>query len=95
MPMRYIGGWRKPAQEAELQVRGIFADDASLERGTAWAISVLQDADIDPHDQPVRAIKALRDADRRIGLAAGRFLVDLAAGKREPLDDGLGDSVPS
>lgn len=82
MPMRYIGGWRNPAQDAELQVRGIFADDASLERGAAWAISVLQDAGLDPHDQPVRAIKALRTADRRLSLVAGRYLVDLAAGKR-------------
>lgn len=82
MPMRYIGGWRKPAQDAEIQVRGLFADDAALERGTAWAISVLQDEDVDPHDQPVRAIKALRGADRRVSLVAARFLMDLASGKR-------------
>ncbi|GAB2544838.1 hypothetical protein [Brachybacterium huguangmaarense] len=79
--MPYIGGWRKPAQEAEMQVRGIFADDASLERGAAWAISVLQDEDIDPHDQPVRAIKALRTADKRLSLIAARYLMDLASGK--------------
>ncbi len=81
MPLGYFNR-RSATDEADMQVRGIFADDASLERGAAWAISILQDADIDPHDQPVRAIKALRSADRRISLLAGRYLVDLAAGKR-------------
>lgn len=82
MPMRYIGGWRRPAQDAETEIRGLFADDSALERGAAWAISVLQDADIDPHDQPVRAVKAIRDADRRLSLIAARRLMDLAAGRR-------------
>lgn len=82
MAERMVGGWRNPARDAELQVRGIFADDSALERGAAWAISVLQDADIDPRAQPVRAIKALRLADRRISLAAGRLLVELAKGNR-------------
>lgn len=78
----FMGGWRRPAQEAEIEVKGLFADDASLERGAAWAISVIQDADLDPHDQPVRSIKALREADPRLSLGAARFLMDLAAGKR-------------
>lgn len=92
MAMQFIGGWRRPAHEAQMQVRALFADEAALERGRAWAISVLQDADIDPVDQPVRAIRALRNADRRISLIAGRFLVDLASGREE---DGGQDVRPA
>lgn len=74
-----IGGWRNPSRDAEEQVRGLFADDQALDRGARWARDVLELAGMDPQAQPVRCIRELRRADRRISLIAGRFLVDRVA----------------
>ena len=71
-----IGIRRNFGKEAELQVRGLFADDGAVERGVAWAREVLDECSLDPASQPLEGIRALRRADRRLSLIAARYLVD-------------------
>lgn len=51
---------------------GFFPDmDAAIE----WARSVLDETDTDPNAQFVRAVKDVREANPRLGLAAANHLV--------------------
>lgn len=68
-----------PRRQAEIEVKGRFADDVALERAAAWARETLTAAGHDPSTTTVRGIKALREADRTLSLVAARYLADLAA----------------
>lgn len=46
-------------------------------RAVEWATHVLDRAEIDPVARPVTAIRALRDAERRLGLKSATYLVSL------------------
>ena len=70
---------------ARREVLGLFADDGAEERATRWAREVLETAAIDPAAQQLRALRALRRADRRLSLPATRYLLTLARGES---DDG-------
>ncbi|MFC0293558.1 hypothetical protein [Brachybacterium muris] len=48
---------------------------------THWARGVLMERGIDPSAHPVRALRALRKADRRLSLGSARYLADAAAGR--------------
>lgn len=76
-----ISSNRDPLQRAEQEVRGLFAEDSALQDGIDWARGVLSAAGIDPASQQLRAIRALRESDKRLSLIAARYLVDSAAGR--------------
>ena len=46
-----------------------------------WARDVLMERGIDPSAHPVRALRALRRADRRLSLVSARYLADATAGR--------------
>lgn len=73
-----------PTVRAEREVRGLFADEGALERGVAWARAVLEEAELDASMQQLRALRALRRADRRLSLVAARYLVDRVGGSPAP-----------
>jgi hypothetical protein len=75
-----IGGG-DPARRAEQEIRALFAEDGALERGVDWAREMLAGAGADPVRRPVRCVRTLRRADRRLSLVAARYLVDAAAGR--------------
>jgi hypothetical protein len=79
-----LAPFRDHRAEAELTVKGLFADETALHTADLWARSVLEDHDVDPASQPVLAIRTLRGADRRLTLVAGRYLVDRLNGSDKP-----------
>lgn len=77
-----------PAGRARREVLGLFADDGAPRRATTWAREVLEAAAVDPSGQQLRALRALRRADRRLSLSAARYLLTLVRGSGEDADDG-------
>ncbi|WP_394214749.1 hypothetical protein [Brachybacterium vulturis] len=82
--MSMIGSSQGPAERAEQQLRGLFPDDPALTAATTWASETLRSAQLDPSSAPLRSVRALRRADRRLGALAARYLVEAAAGRPAP-----------
>ncbi|MCT1776509.1 hypothetical protein [Brachybacterium sp. p3-SID957] len=76
-----IGGAADPAARAEQEIKALFAGDDVIAHAVDWARGVLMDKGVDPSAHPLRAIRALRRADRRLGVVPARYLVDAAAGR--------------
>lgn len=75
-----IGG-RSPVERAQMQLRRHFPDDPDLTGATAWARETLRTEGLDASEAPLRSLRVLRRADRRLGAVAARYLVELAAGR--------------
>ena len=76
-----------PLGRARWEVLGLFADDDAARRATTWAREVLESASVDPSGQQLRALRALRRADRRLSLPAARYLLTMARGSGEGEED--------
>ncbi|PWH05871.1 hypothetical protein DEO23_11800 [Brachybacterium endophyticum] len=70
-----IGGMPRRLREAELVVRGLFADAGALERAREWARSLLAQRRINPRRRPRRAVRALLAAEPRLTPVTARWLV--------------------
>lgn len=77
-----IGSARSPVERAEKQLHRLFPDDPDLTAATAWAAETLWNEALNPSASPLRCLRALRRADRRLGAVAARYLVESAAGRR-------------
>ena len=75
-------GSRSPVERAQRQLRRLFPDDPQLTAATAWARETLRTEGIDASASPLRSLRVLRRADRRLSAVAARYLVELAAGRR-------------
>lgn len=75
-----IGGTVSPVERAKKQLTLLFPDDPGHREAVAWASAVLQNAQLDPSAAPLRSLRALRRADRRLGGVTARYLVNAAAG---------------
>lgn len=76
-----IGGDKDLVGDAQKELRRLFSDSDSLDGATAWAGEVLELEGVDPAAKPLRALRTLRAADRRLSTAAARYLVDAVAGR--------------
>lgn len=76
-----IGGATDPVARAEQEIKSLFAGDEMIAAAVDWARGVLMERGIDPSAHPVRALRALRRADRRLSLVSARYLADAAAGR--------------
>lgn len=76
-----IGGAADPVGRAEQEIKALFAGDDVIADAADWARGVLMERGIDPSAHPMRAARALRRADRRLGHASARYLADAAAGR--------------
>ncbi|EYT48550.1 hypothetical protein M3C58_11995 [Brachybacterium muris] len=76
-----IGGATNPVGRAEQEIKSLFAGDDVIAGAVDWARGVLMERGIDPSAHPVRALRALRKADRRLSLGSARYLADAAAGR--------------
>lgn len=74
-------GSRSPVERAQTQLRRLFPEDPELTGATAWARETLRLAGLDATTSPLRSLRVLRRADRRLGAVAARHLVELAAGR--------------
>lgn len=79
-----ISSRRSTRDEAQILLKGLFADDEALQRADAWAQDVLQQAGIDPASQKMRAIARLRRAEPRMSLATAVLLLDRVTGRDRP-----------
>lgn len=66
---------------AQKQLHRLFPDDPDLATATSWAVETLRNEALDPSASPLRSLRALRRADRRLGAVAARYLVETAAGR--------------
>ena len=71
---------RSPSDRARAQLEQLFSGPEGPEHATAWARAVLDEAGFDASRTPLRALRALRRADRRLSPIAARYLVDAVAG---------------
>lgn len=71
-----IGNQTDQPGRARREVRGLFADDGAMDRAISWARDVLDRAGVDPSAQQLRAIRALRRAERGLSLSGARYLVN-------------------
>lgn len=76
-----IGGATDPVGRAEQEIKSLFAGDDVVAGAVDWARGVLTERGIDPSANPVRALRALRKADRRLSRGSARYLADAAAGR--------------
>lgn len=76
-----IIGDMDPSARAEREVRGLFADEAALERAVDWARTVLSEAGVDASSQQLRAMRELRRVERRLSLVGARYLVSAVTGR--------------
>lgn len=76
-----IGSSRSPVDRAQKQLHRLFPDDPDLTGATAWAAETLRHEALDPSASPLRSLRALRRADRRLGAVPARYLVEAAAGR--------------
>lgn len=79
--MTMIGSSQSPVERAQKQLHRLFPGDPDLAAATAWAAETLRNGSLDPAASPLRSLRALRRADRRLGAAAARYLVEAAAGR--------------
>ena len=83
--MRMISS-RSPVERARRQLRRLFPDDPHLTGATDWARETLRLAGLDASTAPLRSLRVLRRADRRLSAVAARHLVELAAGRHPDAD---------
>lgn len=74
-----ISSAESPSERARAQLRRLFPGDPELTGAAEWAADTLRGASLDPAAAPLRAVHALRRADRRLTLIAARYLVERAA----------------
>lgn len=74
-------GSLSPVERAQRQLRRLFPEDPELTGATAWARETLRLAGLDAAASPLRSLRILRRADRRLGAVTARYLVELAAGQ--------------
>ena len=58
---------------------GFFPD---MDSAVAWATGILADTGTDPVQQPVRAVRDIREANPRLGLVAAKRLIDELVARR-------------
>ncbi len=78
-----ISSSRTPSDRARAQIAQLFGGEQGEERAVAWALGVLEHAGLDASRAPLRSMRALRRAERRLGLVAGRYLVEAVAGRSD------------
>lgn len=79
-----IGPWKQPEQRAQGQLRRLHDEDADpFAAARLWARDVLREFRIDAGTRPMAAARALRHADPRLGRVTARYLVELAAGRKD------------
>lgn len=76
-----ISSSQGPVERAEKQLHRLFPDDPDLAGARAWAAETLRSEALDPSASPLRSLRALRRADRRLGGVSARYLVETAAGR--------------
>lgn len=76
-----IGGDKDLAAQARGELERLFDGADGVEGAQAWAGGVLEREDIDPAAAPLRALRALRREDSRLGRVAARYLVETLAGR--------------
>lgn len=59
----------------------LFPDDPECAGAVAWAREVLVAAGLNPSRAPLRSMRSLRRAERRLDLVSARYLVQRAAGR--------------
>lgn len=82
-----------PVQHAQRILRRLFPEDPELTEAIAWARQELREAQLDPATAPLRSLRVLRRADRRLTFAAARYLVDAAAGRAPRLGEPYGSPL--
>lgn len=78
-----IGNQRDLLGRARREVRGLFADEGATDRAISWAREVLARDGIDASAQQLRAIRALRRAERGLSLVGARYLVNAVNGQQQ------------
>jgi len=78
-----IGSSRTPGQRARAQLAQLFGGAEGEERAVAWARDVLAQDGLDAARSPLRSLRALRRAERRLGLVTARYLVEAVAGRAD------------
>ena len=76
-----FGGDKDLVAEARNELERLFADANGLEGAQEWAGTVLTREAIDPASASLRAVRALRREDSRLGRVAARYLVETVAGR--------------
>lgn len=70
-----------PVGLAEREISRLFADRGGREAAGTWAREVLAAAELDPRRKPLRSVRVLRRAERRLSPIGARYLVEVAAGR--------------
>lgn len=78
-----IGPQKGPVDRAEAELAKLFAEDGGVSGAIAWARTASAQSDSDPVAHPLRTLRELRRADKRLSAVAARYLVEAVAG-REP-----------
>lgn len=85
-----IGARKFPAARARRRIAALYTAHADPEQAAMdWAAQALSAAAQDPVHRPLRSVRALRRADRRLDVAAARYLVDRLGGR----DPGAGERI--
>lgn len=79
-----IGPRRSPSEHARAQISQLFAGEDGVERAASWARAVLAQEGLEPTRAPLRSLRALRRADRRLSPVTARYLVAVLAGRVDP-----------
>lgn len=66
---------------ARRRLARLFPGDPECASAVAWAKEVLGEAGLDPSKAPLRSMRSLRRAERRLDLLSARYLVERAAGR--------------
>ncbi len=77
-----IGGRIDPVGKAEDELRRLFPGDRDLSAATAWAAETLRDAGVDATEAPLRSVRVLRRAERRLSAVTARYLVESVSDRR-------------
>jgi hypothetical protein len=78
-----IGSSRTPGARARQQIAQLFDGPEGEERATEWARGVLAQDGLEARRTPLRALRALRRAERRLSPVTARYLVEAVAGRSE------------
>jgi hypothetical protein len=79
-----IGQRRGPSEHARAQIAQLFAGEDGVERAAGWARAVLAQEGLEAARSPLRSLRALRRADRRLSPVTARYLVAVLAGRIDP-----------
>jgi hypothetical protein len=71
-----IGGRTDPVGKAEEELHRLFPGERDLSGATAWAAETLRDAGVDATSAPLRSVRVLRRAERRLSAVTARYLVE-------------------